>query len=77
MPCGASICPAPSRAPSTRAPATFALACRLPAQREADEEAARLKPAERKKAAARQKTHQRLRIISGTAAGERWWAVEP
>ena len=38
-------------------------------QREADEEAARLKPAERKKAAARQKTHQRLRIIGGSAAG--------
>ncbi|GAB4824003.1 hypothetical protein N2152v2_011049 [Parachlorella kessleri] len=40
-------------------------------QQEAEEEAARLRPAERKKAAARQKTHQRLRIISGTAAGRR------
>lgn len=37
--------------------------------REAEEEAAKLKPSERKKAAARQKTHRGLRIISGTAAG--------
>ncbi|KAL4425903.1 hypothetical protein ABPG75_009919 [Micractinium tetrahymenae] len=40
-------------------------------QQEADEERAKLKPAARKKAAARLKTHQQLRIISGTAAGRR------
>lgn len=49
--------------------------CCVWVQREADEEATRLKPSERKKAAARQKTHQRLRIIAGTAAGK--WSVEP
>lgn len=45
-------------------------------QREADEEATRLKPSERKKAAARQKTHQRLRIIAGTAAGQRLFSPQ-
>jgi len=34
-------------------------------------ERARLKPAARKKAVARQRVHQQLRIISGTAAGRR------
>ncbi|KAI3438534.1 hypothetical protein D9Q98_000962 [Chlorella vulgaris] len=40
-------------------------------QREADEERARLRPEAQRKAAARLKTHQQLRIISGTAAGRR------
>lgn len=40
-------------------------------QQEADEERAKLKPAAMKKAAARLKSHQQLRIISGTAAGRR------
>ncbi|PSC76281.1 peptide deformylase [Micractinium conductrix] len=40
-------------------------------QREADKEKAKLKPAAMKKAAARLKTHEQLRIISGTAAGRR------
>lgn len=40
-------------------------------QAEADDENAKLKPAEKKKAVARLKTHKKLRIISGTAAGKR------
>jgi hypothetical protein len=36
-----------------------------------DAEKARLRPSVVKKAAARLKTHQQLRIISGTAAGRR------
>jgi 16S rRNA (guanine(966)-N(2))-methyltransferase RsmD len=40
-------------------------------QNEADEEASRLNPNTQRKAAARQKTHRRLKIVSGYAAGIR------